>query len=72
MRKRRLARWVIGLGGGAALLNGCDPTIQSTVENGIINTSTALLTALIRGVIQAASEGDQTASAATSVADIFA
>lgn len=52
---------LIGAGGGLWLLGSCDPTIQTTVENGLINASTALLTSTIRGLIQAISEAGDTA-----------
>jgi len=40
------------LTGTTLLLDGCDPTIQQTVENGLISVSTSFLTALMQAVFQ--------------------
>ncbi|MBI5864705.1 MAG: hypothetical protein HZB38_09390 [Planctomycetes bacterium] len=50
----RLMRFsaTLSAGGSLLLLDGCDPTIQSTVENGIINVSTALLASLAQAITQ--------------------
>lgn len=53
------ARWVraiVALSGGAFILGGCDPTIQATVENGIITTTNSLLASLLQAVLQVATE----------------
>lgn len=51
--KRKLARGVLAVASGTTLiLGGCDPTIQTTVENGIINASTSFLTAFLQAVTQ--------------------
>jgi hypothetical protein len=53
------ARWIraiLVLGGGAFILGGCDPTIQATVENGIITTTNSLLASLLQAALQVATE----------------
>lgn len=40
--------------GGLLFLGGCDPTIQTTVENGIINAANATLTSFFQALIQVA------------------
>lgn len=53
MRLRaRLIRFAASAGGSALLLSGCDPTIQTTVENGIINVSTAFLSSFLQALLQ--------------------
>jgi hypothetical protein len=54
MRLRRLG--ITMTLGSTFLLGDCDPTIQSTVENGIINVSTALLGASLQAALQLAQE----------------
>jgi len=34
-------------------LSGCDPTLRTTVESGIINISTAVLTSFVQALLQA-------------------
>ncbi len=46
----------IGALGGLFLLGGCDPTIQQTVENGIISLSTGLLGSVFTALLQAFQE----------------
>ena len=51
--KRTALRLMIALTMGTSLiLGGCDPTIQATVENGIINTTTSFLTSFFQAVLQ--------------------
>lgn len=51
--RQRLTIKALGLlTGTSLLLGGCDPTLQATVENGIINVSTSFLTALLQAVAQ--------------------
>lgn len=42
--------------GGTLLLGDCDPTIQATVEQGIIDTTSALLGSTVRAFINVALE----------------
>lgn len=49
VRPRR-ARMLALLLGSPFLLGGCDPTIQATVENGIINVSTSLLSSTFQAI----------------------
>jgi hypothetical protein len=53
---RRLALLTLS---GTFFLGGCDPELRATVENGIINLSTSLLTAFLQAFIQLASEASQ-------------
>jgi hypothetical protein len=39
-------------GGSLLILGNCDPTIQSTVESGIINVSTTALNSLMQAILQ--------------------
>ncbi|MBU0640133.1 MAG: hypothetical protein KKB50_14805 [Planctomycetes bacterium] len=61
---RNITRWLrlsALAGGGVFLFSGCDPSIQSTLETGIINTATSFLAALLRAVIDIAQEENTTA-----------
>jgi hypothetical protein len=49
--RARFYRLAIILAGGAFLLNGCDPTIQSTVENGIINVANTFYGSVLQSVL---------------------
>jgi hypothetical protein len=57
---RIIAKWQCAavLMTSAVLLQfgGCNPTLQSTVESGIIDTSTSLITSFFRALINVASE----------------
>jgi len=46
---RRFAPLTIG---STFILGGCDPTIQATVENGIISASTSFLGAFLQALVQ--------------------
>ncbi len=54
MRKRlsHLGIWsaAAALAASALFSTGCDPTIQATVQNGIITTSQSLLTATLQAI----------------------
>lgn len=52
------ARWIALLIGAPLLLSGCDPTIQNTVEDGVINLSTSFLASLLQAVIQVAGDAN--------------
>ena len=49
IRKLNLA--ILALG-STMILGGCSPTIQSTVENGVITISQSLLTASLSAIIE--------------------
>lgn len=51
-------RWTLMLGGSTLLLSSCDPTIQSTVENGIITVANSFLASLLQAALLAAQEGN--------------
>jgi hypothetical protein len=51
MRKRAFRSLAVLAVGGAFLLGDCDPTVQATVENGIINTSTAALSSVFQALL---------------------
>ncbi len=51
------AHWLAWLTAGPLLfLDSCDPTLRTTVEDGIIDTSSALLGSTIRAFINVALE----------------
>jgi len=52
---KNFRRWV-GLAVLAAACCGCDPQLQTTVENGVIQVASSLLYALIQAIIQLAGE----------------
>ncbi len=56
MQRGHLIRLAAMLSGGLFILGGCDPTLQATVENGIITTSNSLLASLFQAVLQVAAE----------------
>lgn len=47
---------LIAVGGSPFILGDCDPTIQATVEDGIIDLSTTLLQQGVQALILAATE----------------
>lgn len=49
-------RAMAGVAGSALLLGGCDPTIQTTVENGIITATNSLIASFFQAVLQLAQE----------------
>ncbi len=52
-------------GGTVLFLEGCDPTLRGTVEDGIITTSTSFFGALLRALIELGQEaGADTTTAA--------
>lgn len=63
LRGFRLMRWVVALTGMTFILGGCDPTIQTTVENGIISASNSLFTAFLQAAVQVVTEAVSTTSA---------
>ncbi len=66
-RSHRTRRILIAALGGLFLLGGCDPTIQQTVENGIISLSTGLLGSVFAAFLQAFQDSQSTAAALTSL-----
>jgi hypothetical protein len=56
--------WLAAAIGGLMLcLAGCDPTLQATIENGIISLSTSLLGSFFRALIDLANEANTTGTA---------
>jgi hypothetical protein len=53
-------RVLAGAAGSALLLGGCDPTIQATVENGIITATNSLIASFFQAVLQLSQESDTT------------
>jgi hypothetical protein len=47
---------ILAVCGLALLVSGCDPTLQATVENGIISTSQSVFGSVLNAVIQLAQE----------------
>ena len=60
LQHRRLIRFTMALSGGLFLLNGCDPTIRSTVENGIITVTNSFITSLFQAGLQVAADAGST------------
>jgi hypothetical protein len=56
-------RLLLLAGGSLFFLNGCDPTLRATVEDGIINSSASLVGALVRALIELGSEAQTTTTA---------
>ncbi len=53
LRCRALAtRWAILASGTTLILGDCDPTIQATVEDGIIDTTSALIGSFFQAILQ--------------------
>lgn len=79
MRKwlNRAGRWrlIAAAGGTTFFLEGCDPTIRTTVEDGVITTVNSLWAAVLRALIELGQEANDqgTARVLTDVAErIFA
>lgn len=49
------------VGGSAYILSGCDAGVRTTVEDGIINLSTALLGSFLQAIVELAQEDTTTA-----------
>lgn len=64
-RNARGRQWRLAaaLAAGLAFLSGCDPTLQATIEDGIITASSSFVGALIRALIELASEANAAATA---------
>ena len=56
MQRGHLIRFAAMASGGLFFLNGCDPTLRATVENGIITTSNSFLASLFQAVLQVGAE----------------
>ncbi len=54
--KRFYARLAIMTAGTVMILDGCDPSIETAVEDGIINISTAGLTSFLTALVTVATE----------------
>lgn len=59
--QRCLIRAAIVLAGSSFFLNGCDPGIRTTVENGIISTTQAGLASFFQALLQVANEQNNAA-----------
>jgi hypothetical protein len=46
--------------GSALFLNGCDPSVKATIEDGIITLANSFLTALLQAFVQLGAEAAQT------------
>ncbi len=56
-QKRAAGGWlIVAVCGLALLVSGCDPTMQTTVENGIITTSQSLFASFLNAVVQLGQE----------------
>ncbi|MEW6198362.1 MAG: hypothetical protein AB1601_06830 [Planctomycetota bacterium] len=62
-------RWVVAAGGVTLFLGGCDPTLRTTVENGIINVSTSVFGAILRALIELGQEA-QSGTTARAIIDV--
>jgi hypothetical protein len=49
---RLLRRFALLVAGSTFILSSCDPTIQQTVENGIIGLSTSFLGSFLQALVQ--------------------
>ena len=68
--KFRVLQWLaVATTGTAFFMNGCDSTLQTTVENGIITLSQSLLTVIFRALI-ALGEEKNSASAMNFISDL--
>jgi hypothetical protein len=48
------------LGTGTALfLNGCDPSVKETIEDGVITLANSFLTALLQAIVQLGAEATE-------------
>ncbi len=63
MRKARARGWWIKLAmlttGTTRFLDGCDPSVKATIENGVITTTNSFITALFQALIQLGTEAAQ-------------
>lgn len=53
---RRLT--LLATGGSALFLSNCDPTIRTTVENGIISVSNAALASFLQALVELGAEAN--------------
>ena len=60
MQRGHLIRLTAMLSGGLFFLNGCDPTLRATVENGIVTTSNSFIASLLQAVLQVGAEAGTT------------
>ena len=54
--RRRMLAGVLLLALTVPQIGGCNPTLRTTVEDGVINLSTALLSSVLQAAIQLAQE----------------
>jgi len=69
---RHAGRWWPVLAAAVLLvaLTGCDPTLQATVEDGVISLSTSFFGALLRAAFELAGETNTTNTTAMIVTDL--
>lgn len=71
-RRRQLwIRLAVLTGGLLPLLGDCDPQIQQTVEDGVINVSTGVLGAFFQAIINLATEASQQTAMATDALSVI-
>lgn len=74
MRKNSVRRlwWRLATlaAGSVFFLGGCDPTLRSTVEDGIITLSSSFVGALIRAAINVAAEGPEGGTTARAILEV--
>ncbi|MFO0839784.1 MAG: hypothetical protein U1D55_14835 [Phycisphaerae bacterium] len=61
--KLRLIRTFVPLLGTTLILGDCDPTLQTTVENGIISAANSLFAAILQALVQLGQENAATTTA---------
>ncbi len=54
--RRRMLAGVLLLALALPQIGGCNPTLRTTVEDGVINLSTALLSSVLQAAIQLSQE----------------
>lgn len=61
-------RFAVLASGSLFFMGSCDPTVRTTVENGLITTSTSLFGAILRAMLELAAE--QQTNTAKAVIDV--
>ena len=60
MNRIRLWTFLALAGGTTFFLSGCDPTLQSTIEDGVINVSSSFIGSFFRALVELAAEASTT------------
>lgn len=68
--KHSLWRIALAASGTVLFLNGCDAQTRATVESGIITSSSSLLAAILRAVIELAGEAQSDTTTAQAALDL--